>query len=208
MRRHTLRSKVAFRSFLVIALAEVGVGLRYLLSPRIMWYHQQALGVRWADLAPREQMVLIALLKGTGLCALITGLTMGTLLFLPFRRGESWARWVIAGLSLSTLVPATWEAVTLAAATGAATPWPLLLAAILLVLVGFSLAGPVDDNPEEAPAGGEQAPLLVTAGRLRCHDARAPRCPEERREAGPTGERGWAGFAEALASSSQWRLPR
>src|SRR3954462_11668598 len=114
MSRMTVRTKFAFLCFLIIAVAEVSVGLRYSFSPTIMPYHQQALGVSWADLAPREQMVLLALLRGTGLCALVTGITMGTLLFIPFRRGERWTRWAVAGLSLTTLVPAAWEAITLA----------------------------------------------------------------------------------------------
>jgi hypothetical protein len=208
MRRHTLRSKFAFYSFLIIAVAEIAVGLRYLLSPRIMSYHQQALGVSWSDLAPREQMVLIALLRGTGLCALITGMTLTTLLLIPFRRGEPWARWAIAGLSLFTLVPATWEAVTLAAATGATTPWPFLLAAILLVLVAFSRAGPINTHPELAPALGAQPLPLGIARRLRYHPGTASRLPGEQREVGPSREIEGASFARTLASGPHWRLAR
>jgi hypothetical protein len=205
MIRHTLRSKVAFRFFLVIALAEVAVGLRYLLSPRIMPYHQQALGVSWAELAPREQMLLIALLKGTGLCALITGVTMGTVLFIPFRRGESWARWAIAGLGLTTLVPAAWEAVTLAAATGAATPWPILLTAIVLVLAGFSLAGPIDTNPDKAPAGGARPTPLVEPATNTWVTRRAARAAMSSRRPARRGPSACRRTSDVRASSSSCR---
>ena len=155
MRRMPVRRKVAFGGYLVIALAAVGVGLRYLLSSRIMPYHQLALGVPWDDLAPRERLLLLALLKGIGLCALVTGLVVGTLLIVPFRRGERWARWAIAGLCLTTLVPAACIAVSLAAATGAATPWPILVAGIVQVFAGFLLSAP-DDVPITARSRGNR----------------------------------------------------
>jgi hypothetical protein len=138
-----IRTKLGFGCFLLIAVGALIVGVRYSFSPRIMPYHQEALGVDWDDLGPREQRLMLALLRGAGLAALVTGIAMGTLLFIPFRRGERWARWTLSGLSLTLLIPAARQAATLAAATGAATPWPALLVAILVVLVGFLLAGPV-----------------------------------------------------------------
>jgi hypothetical protein len=141
-----VRNRIAFGLYLIIATGAVAVGLRYSCSPRIMPYHQQALGVSWDDLGPREQSVLLALLRGTGLCALITGLTVMTLLLIPFRRGERWVRWAISGLSFLTLIPALYESATLAAATGATTPWPTLVVAIAVTLVAFCLARPATDS--------------------------------------------------------------
>jgi hypothetical protein len=142
MSQMPVRTRIAFSIYLIIALAAVAVGLRYTLSPRIMPYHQRALGVAWDDLGPREQQLLLALLRGTGLCALVTGLVVTTLLMIPFRRGERWVRWAIAGLSLLTLVPAVYISASLAASTGATTPWPILVVAIALGLVAFWLARP------------------------------------------------------------------
>jgi hypothetical protein len=163
MSPQSFRTRIAFGCFASIAVATAAVGLRYLLSPRIMLYHQQALGVSWESLRPREQGLLLALLKGTGLCALVTSNAITTLL-IPLRRGERWARWAIAGLCLNTLVPASWIAVRLAAATGAATPWPFLLGAIALVVVGFWLARPIDPDRGEGPARELRIVDLAVAG--------------------------------------------
>src|SRR4051812_24742982 len=127
MRDNSIRTTIAFGCFSFLAVATLFVGLRYSFSPRIMPYHQEALGVSWDDLGPREQRLLLTLLRGAGLCALVTSFAVGTLLLIPYRRGEDWVRWAITGLCLTVLVPASWHAVNLAAATGAATPWPPLL---------------------------------------------------------------------------------
>src|SRR4051794_1159236 len=153
-----IRTRLAFGCYLFIALAALAVGLRYTLSPRIMSYHQQALGVDWDDLGPREQGLLLALLRGTGLCALVTGNAIGILL-VPFQRGEGWARWAITALCLIMLVPATCEALALAEQTGASTPWPALVGGIVVVLAGFWLGRPTVAIPGRRTGMGPGAAI-------------------------------------------------
>jgi hypothetical protein len=199
-----VRNRIAFGLSLIIALAAVAVGLRYSLSPRIMPYHQQALGIAWDDLRPSEQTLLLALLRGTGLCAIVTGLVVTTLLVIPFRRGERWVRWAIAGLSLLTLIPAAYESATLAATTGATTPWPILLVAIVLVVVAFWLARPATVGHD--PASAPEAPRTAATP--------AARSIEVHWQSGPDGTLGQAGELlgsgpeVGLASALLMRMPR
>jgi len=116
-----------------VALLSLTVGTVYTTAPRIMHYHQEVLGVSWEDVRPREQLLLLALMRGVGLCGLVAGVAMGVLLLVPFRRGERWAAWALPGLGLMTTVPPAYHAVVLAAWTGASTPWPVLPVPIALV---------------------------------------------------------------------------
>lgn len=156
------RVKIALSCDLIVALTAVAVGLVYLFSPRVMPYHQRVLGIEWSQLDPGIQLILLGLLRGTGLAALVTGLAVAILLLIPFRRGEPWARWAIAGLALTVLVPGAWTARGLELASGAATPWQLLVAGIALVLAGFLLSG--DLQPPAAETAAERRNPVLGGG--------------------------------------------
>jgi hypothetical protein len=118
----------------------LGVGLTYLSVPRLLTYHQAVLGVRWADLGLPYRRLFLALLRGAGLCGLATGLSVLTLLLIPYQHGEQWARRAIPGLALIVLVPTAYQCLALAIANGTPTPWPFPLLAIGLVLLAWSLS--------------------------------------------------------------------
>ena len=133
--------KIAFACNLASVLIFTTGGLAYLFSRELMSYHLEVLDVGWSDLNARSQIMLLSFLKGTGLAALVPGIAMGILLFVPFQRGDAWARWAITVIGLMTLLPATYIAATLASATGASIPWPLLLVPVFLLLLAFILSG-------------------------------------------------------------------
>ena len=135
--------KIAFVCYSLAILSGVIIGLVYLLSPEIMPYHQRAIGVAWKDLEPRLQLVLLTLLKGTGLGTLMTSLALGVLLIIPFRRGEKWSRWAIFVLGLGMLLPGFYFALKLYLITGVLTPWPIILLLVGLILAGFFLSGEI-----------------------------------------------------------------
>ena len=83
------------------------IGLLYALSPRIMPYHEQALETPWAEVDPKYQYMLKALLNGGGYSGIATGLFMLVLLLIPFRAGEAWAGYAIGGIGLVGLLPLT-----------------------------------------------------------------------------------------------------
>jgi hypothetical protein len=106
-----------------------------------MSYHQQATGLAWAELEPGVQAMLITFLRGDGVGMLATALAMAILLLLPFRRGESWARWAIAAVGLVWFVPTLFLARRLSALTGAETPWAPVLLVIVFLALGCLLSG-------------------------------------------------------------------
>jgi hypothetical protein len=114
-----------------------------------MSYHQQATGLGWAELEPGVQTMLLTFLRGDGIGMLATALAMAILLLVPFRRGESWARWAIAAVGLVWFVPTLFLARSLSNATGAETPWPLVLVVIAFLVLGFLLSGDLTKRTSE-----------------------------------------------------------
>lgn len=136
----TVKTKIAFGCYLVVAISAMVMGLLYTTSPTIMPYHQQAIGMRWDDIDPNLSLLLLALLRGAGIAGWITGLSIGVLLFIPFRRGEMWSRWAITLLGFVSLLPALYYTVRLKLSTGASTPWIPSIFLLLLLIFGFFLS--------------------------------------------------------------------
>lgn len=140
MREMSLRTRAAFACFLIFAVLFGLGGLVYATASEIMPYHQQVTGMAWAELEPGVQVMFLGFIRVLGCLNFIAALSVGILLFGPFRRGEPWARWAIPALCLAVLVPHTATAFHLAAATGAPTPRALLVVFMLLAVAGFLLS--------------------------------------------------------------------
>jgi hypothetical protein len=143
------KTRIAFVCYAVATLGLAAAGARYVSAPQIMYYHEQATGAPWADLAPGVQTMLLGFMKGDGVGMLATALAMALLLLIPFRRGERWARWGIAAVGLAWFLPTLYLAWTLAGATGAATPWPPVLFVVVLLALGLLLSGDVGERPAD-----------------------------------------------------------
>ena len=137
MKKMDTKIKIAFSCYFVVGLFWTIVGIVYLFSPKIMTYHQRVIGVGWNDLDPGFQTMILMLLKGTGLGDLVTGIAMGILLLIPFRRGEKWVRWALPLIGLSSLLPTAGGALFLSISTGTWTPWPVLVVANVIIVAGF-----------------------------------------------------------------------
>lgn len=112
-----------------------GVGVHYLIAGKLMPHHLRVLDVEWADLTPRTRALLLTLMKGTGMVAICTAVSLAVLLAVPFRAGEAWSRWAIPLVGATALVPTLIGALRLRAETGASSPWwphVALLAALAL----------------------------------------------------------------------------
>jgi hypothetical protein len=136
----SLRTRAAFGCYLIFAVLFGLGGIVYATASEIMPYHQQVTGMAWAELEPGVQVMFLGFIRVLGCLNFIAALSVGILLFGPFRKGEPWARWAIPALCLAVLVPHTATAFHLAAATGAPTPRALLVVFMLLAIAGFLLS--------------------------------------------------------------------
>jgi len=161
-----LRFKIALSLNILVSIAFIASGFRYLLSSQIMPYHLEVIGRSWSDFDPRLQMMLLGLLRLGGIGQLSTGVAIGILTLIPFRRGERWAYWVIPVTGLLWCVPISYGAHALHSSTGAGTPWKavmifslVLVAAYLLTLRSSQGAEPQREGEPKKRSIGEKVIL-------------------------------------------------
>jgi hypothetical protein len=123
-------------AFALAGLLALAFGLRYLITRQFMPYHADVLGRAWSSLEQRLQFVVLGMLKVAGAGLLGYGLALLWLL-VPLSRGELWAVWAAATVSLAVVLPVLYVVVWLRRVSpGAATPVAPTLAVLVLVLVG------------------------------------------------------------------------
>ncbi len=101
------RLKVAVIMLYVFAVFLILFGLLYLLSPRIMPYHERFLGKTFEQLDPKTATLSLASLKVVGALALSMGIGFVMMIRFQFSRGDRYAWWIILVMSLVALVPIT-----------------------------------------------------------------------------------------------------
>src|SRR4051794_29416038 len=89
------RMKVAFGCHAIAYLLFAAFAAIYLLRPRFMPYHEIAVGMRWEEVGRPFQILILGLMRVVGGGLLSAAFIGAILLFWPFRRGISWARWAI-----------------------------------------------------------------------------------------------------------------
>jgi ABC-type Fe3+ transport system permease subunit len=101
------RLKVATIMLYVFAAYLILFGLVYLLTPRIMPYHERFLGRTFEELDSKTATLSVASLKVVGSLALSMGIGFIMMIRLQFSRGNRHAWWIILVMSLVALVPIT-----------------------------------------------------------------------------------------------------
>ena len=137
----TIRVKIAFILYLINSALSIAFGFRYLFCDSIMPYHQEAINTDWSELEYGLQLLLNGLIKIATSCFFIVAISSITLLLIPFRKGERWARWLVPLIQILFLVFATYVPLNLAIKTNASTPWPFSIIATCFAITAFLLSG-------------------------------------------------------------------
>ena len=101
------RLKVAAIMLYVFAAYLILFGLVYLISPRLMPYHERFLGKTFEELDPKMATLGLATMKVVGALALSMGIGFVLMIRFQFSRGDRYAWWIILVMSLLALVPIT-----------------------------------------------------------------------------------------------------
>ena len=153
MNAMSMKTKVAFGCYLVLLLMLIPTGLRYTAASEPRPHHLQAMAVQWEDVQPGVQLMFLAALRTAGATGLVAVLSIGVILFIPFRRGERWARWATPALCIAAVIPVIATGFWVAAKTGASVPRVPLVICGFLALSGFLLSGDVGKpKPSESEA--------------------------------------------------------
>lgn len=136
------RHRVAAFLYAGTAVASLVLGAIYLLRDSFMPYHAAALGTEWGDLSPATQVLIRALMKVAAGGWLALGALVLTLVALPIRRGERWARVAAPAALLLFYVPALLATLSVLQETPASPPWRINVVACLCAIGGLLLDTP------------------------------------------------------------------
>ncbi len=119
----------------VVAAFWVAMGVFYLSSSRIMPYHEQFLGMTQEQLQPQVTHLLLVLMKVFGTCTAALGIGVALVVGGPFRKGDKWAWWAVAVL---TVLPAV--LVTYFTRSVPSSPWWSVAIVLAITVVALALS--------------------------------------------------------------------
>ncbi len=125
-----------FSGILMIATT----ALIYLFTPQILPYQSTALGLRWQELSPELQTQLMSLVRISGGGYLATAIALATMLFIPFRKGERWARIAIPAIGIPAALIVTYSGLTIIQNTPGRPPVLAAPVTVILFFMGFFLS--------------------------------------------------------------------
>lgn len=126
-------------SFVAHGIPTVGLllqGLLYVATSRFMPYHADALGTTWEALPPNYQGFLIGVIKAMGAGSIGVTMALIILLLIPFRRGDTWARWAVPLIGAVFTTLTAYAAFTIDTRTPASPPWRQTIALTMLYVAG------------------------------------------------------------------------
>ncbi len=106
-----------------VVVALVGIGVDFLRSKQVKPHHAQILAVPLESLPIGAQKLILMFMKGTGLVAIVTAVSMSILLREPFARQEAWSRTALLVVAGVALIPTLLVTFQVRATTGAKAPW-------------------------------------------------------------------------------------
>lgn len=138
----SITRKITFIMYGIIGLSLLGTGIRYFFSSEIMSYHLAAMGVSsWSELAPNVQVMTLNFVRAAGLGFFTAASSILVLLIFPFRKGEAWARYAIAAITLAFLGVLTGIMLSVRASTPGNPPVfavvPLIILAVCACILSF-----------------------------------------------------------------------
>ena len=133
-------TRVAFVLFFLTFLGILAFGCIYLLMPTFMPYHQVAVGQEWSALTPEMQVLILGFMKVSAAGMLSAAAAVGMLLFIPFRRGENWARYALLIIGLIEMLPTIYAVVMIRIRTPATPPLSAVIAGVIMLILAFILS--------------------------------------------------------------------
>jgi|GEM_PF-714367 hypothetical protein len=98
------------------------------------------LNTDWDNLSANSQHLILSFQKGSGIGAFFTGILMLIISLIPFRKKEQWAKWTLAAVGIAGITPLFLLTKSLNAVSGIMTPYPLVLALLVILVIGFLLS--------------------------------------------------------------------
>ena len=136
-----MNTKTKF-AMLIYSMNIVGMsltGLVYIFSDKFMSYHSEIIQTNWSALDRLEQLLYLGMMRTEGAGFLATALAMAVLLLIPFREGKVWSYWAIPVIGIVEYLPTFFATLHISMVTNASPPWPVVIFAIILLMLGLFL---------------------------------------------------------------------
>jgi len=134
------KMKLSFVCYLLSIFILAAFGVSYLLRSEFMPYHSVAVGMPWSEVSPSFQILILALMKALGGMCLAVALSEFILLYLPFRQGVVWVRWLIPSVGLISCSATLYAMIYVASNTAASPPIGIVLVAVVLLVSGLIIS--------------------------------------------------------------------
>lgn len=105
-----------------------------------MPYHLEILNNDWLQLSDNSKQLILSFQNGSGIGSFIIGVLMLVITLIPFRNKEQWAKWTLGGVGFVGITPLFLLTKSLNASSGILTPYPLVLALLVILVIGFLLS--------------------------------------------------------------------
>ncbi|ESA35272.1 hypothetical protein N836_12915 [Leptolyngbya sp. Heron Island J] len=116
------------------------LALIYLFTPQLLPYQQTTIGTNWSDLGLGLQTQFLSLMKVAGGGYLATAACLAVLLWILFRRRETWARMAIPAIGIPAILIVNYAGLTIMHNTPGRPPLIAGPITITLFIAGFILS--------------------------------------------------------------------
>ncbi len=134
------RLKISQLCYLLIGVGYTILGILYTFASSVKSYHLDAMETTWNQIALGQQVVMMAIMRGSGSGFIAAGFAILILLFIPFKKGENWARWSIFFISMIEGLPTIYSAMQVKQYTPGDPPLFLAVSAVIAALLGVILS--------------------------------------------------------------------
>ncbi len=122
----------------LVAMGFVATGLLYMFYGSPMPYHLDGMQAEWGDIPPQQQVVIMAILRGSASGLLASGVAIAMLTFFALdTAAASWARWCILLVGMIETLPTIHSVQQVQTHTPGDPPMAVLVLCAALVPAGL-----------------------------------------------------------------------
>lgn len=133
----TLAMRLAFCCYLSASMIILAFALVYLFKGSFMPYHAEAVAMPWHEVPSHFQVLITALMRAFGGACLTIAVTSLVILYIPFKHGALWAKWLLPSLYLLSSLAGLYAMKHVINHTQAAPPVAASVLLIVLALAGL-----------------------------------------------------------------------
>lgn len=135
----SVQQKISFGLFLLIGLGFIFSGVTYTFSGTVQSYHLDAIGKTWQQIGTGQQLVLVAIMRGSGSGTLAAGFSILAVLLMAFRKKEMWSMILLFSVAVIKGATAVFTNLQIRQSTEGNPPLAITIAVVVASVIGVVL---------------------------------------------------------------------